>query len=504
MTVRETLDFRVALKLGSQLSKKARDEMVDDLLAQTGLTDAADTIVGNIKVRGVSGGERKRLSIAVELISSPAVIFLDEPTSGLDSTSTTKLIQTLRELADAGKTVVAVIHQPSQNVFAKFDDLLLVSEGRQMYYGEVKKVRSYMDRRGYTAIAETGTAEHIIDCISNTILDDEDEDTASARFQFLAHQAADATVDIGPVARSESMALTFSTASRHSPMAGIFRQFGLLFKRSFREIFRGKTVFILKAMQQITTAMIYGGIYSLGSDQSSIQDRFGLLSLIAIGSANLAMASSIRAFPKEKAIVSNELASKMYRTLPYLVGKALSELPVVAILNGLFGGIVYRLTGLSRAAGKFRRFITLLITHGMASEAAGLLVGAISPDSDVALAIFPAILVLNVIFDGKNISEENTPKILRWIPKIGLIRWGFEGFALNEFQDLHFTSSGARRGPPAKTGTEALDRFGLGKRPLSDVFRAQLMITGSCWALSFLGLTLTRSRFLPMQTPSET
>lgn len=129
MTVRETLTFRVNLKLGSMLSKKARNEMVNDLMDLVNLKKAADTIVGNAKVRGISGGERKRLSIAVEMISAPSLIFLDEPTSGLDSTAATALMQTLRELADAGKTIVAVIHQPSQHVFAKFDDVLLLAEG---------------------------------------------------------------------------------------------------------------------------------------------------------------------------------------------------------------------------------------------------------------------------------------------------------------------------------------------------------------------------------------
>jgi ABC-type multidrug transport system ATPase subunit len=85
--------------------------MVDGLMDQLGLTKAADTVVGDAKVRGISGGERKRLSIAVEMISSPSVIVLDEPTSGLDSTAATSLVQTLRDLADSGKTVIAVIHQ---------------------------------------------------------------------------------------------------------------------------------------------------------------------------------------------------------------------------------------------------------------------------------------------------------------------------------------------------------------------------------------------------------
>lgn len=175
----------------------------------------------------------------------------------------------------------------------------------------------------------------------------------------------------------------------------------------------------------------------------------------------------------------------------------------MAFFSFLFGSITYRLTGLSRAVGKFRNFSTLLFTHGLVSEGMGLLIGALSPNSDVALSLFPAILVLNIIFDGRNISEENTPRLLRWIPKLGLIRWGFEGLCINEFEGLQFDTSGPRRGPVAKTGIEALDRFGLGGRSLGDVFRAQLIITGSFWLLSYLGLTLTRQRFLQMEEPEE-
>ena len=193
----------------------------------------------------------------------------------------------------------------------------------------------------------------------------------------------------------------------------------------------------------------------------------------------------------------------MYRTLPYFIGKALSEVPLVGVFNSIFGAILYQFTGLSRMTGKFVRFLGLLATHGLASEATGLVVGAVSPNSDVALALFPAILVLNIIFDGKNISAESVPRLLRWIPKVSLIRWGFEGLCLNEFEGLEFDTTGKRRGPVAKTGAEALDRFGLGSNTIGDVVRAQLAITLAGWAMSFLGLTLTRQKFEVMEVPRQ-
>lgn len=503
MTVRETLNFRVELKLGRWISKSKRDDLVNDLLEQVGLTKSAETIVGGNSIRGISGGERKRLSIAVEMISSPSLVFLDEPTSGLDSTAAVALVQTLRNLADQGKTVIAVIHQPSQHIFSKFDDLLLISEGKQMYFGELKNVRTYMQQMGYPALDEIGTAEHVLDCIARQPLENETDEEANARVDKLAKAAVSQEMDLGLVKKEKGSSIVSTSNKSVRPSSGLITQFKLLFGRSLREVVRGKTAIFVKLVQQVTLGIIYGGIYNLGTNQASIQDRFGLLSLIAIGSANMAVASAIRAFPKEKAIVSSEIASHMYNALPYFIGKALSELPLVGIFNTIFGILVYRLTGLSRMPGKFSKFLGLLSTHSLASEATGLLVGAISPNSDVALAIFPAILVLNIIFDGKNISEENTPVLLRWIPKIGLIRWGFEGLCLNEFDGLTFDTTGPKRGPVAKTGAEALARFGLGNKSLGDVVRAQGAITVVCWLLSYLGLSITQQRFMVMKKPKN-
>jgi ABC-type multidrug transport system permease subunit len=230
-------------------------------------------------------------------------------------------------------------------------------------------------------------------------------------------------------------------------------------------------------------------------------DRFGLLSLIIIGATNMAMAGTIRSFPKEKSIVSVEVASSLYRTFPYFISKAISELPLIAIFNGIFSALIYPLAKLQK--GKFKTFLGLTSLHGITSEAVGLLIGSISPSSDVALALFPPIIVLNIIFDGKNISEENTPALLRWVNQVGLIRWGFTGLAVNEFEGLAFSTGGPRRGPVVKTGEEALARFGLDGRTVEDVVRAQTKIIGGCWLLSFLGLALTRQKYEVMQNPVQ-
>lgn len=501
MTVKETLDFRVELKLGSRLGKSARDDVVANLMEMLGLTKSLNTIVGNSKVRGLSGGERKRLSIACELISSPPVIILDEPTSGLDSYQAAQVVETLRKLADSGKTIIAVMHQPSQSVFAMFDDLLLVSEGQLMYYGEVSKVRNYMKDLGYPCSKDTGTAEHVLDVISRTNGGAEEQENSTKRLNQLG-EAAKASVEMisfgsGALVPGHKHHHKLKIANQtNSPGANIFRQFKLLLTRAFNETSRGKLAIIIKVVQQITLGLVYGGIYKVGDDQASIMDRFGLLSLIAIGGINMSVASTIRSFTREKSIVTGEMANGMYRTLPYFLAKAISEIPLAGVFNTLFAAIIYPMAGLQK--GKFKQFIGLTTLHALAGEAAGLFIGAIAPSSDVALSLFPAMIVLNIIFDGRNLSEENTPKLLRWLPKISLVRWGFEGLSVNEFNGLEFSAKGPRRGPIVKTGKEALARFGFADRKLGEVVNSQRNIIAGCWFLSYVGLSLTKSKFESM------
>jgi ABC-type multidrug transport system ATPase subunit len=502
LTVRETLEFRVELKVGSTLSKSERNKMVQDLMEQLNLSQSADTVVGGAKVRGISGGERKRLSIACEMISSPSIIFLDEPTSGLDSYQAQQVVETLRRLADSGKTVVAVIHQPSQHAFEMFDDLLLLSEGRQMYFGPVRNVRGYFENLGYSASREMGTAEHVLDCISKVNAGGGTAEQESLeRIERLAKKAVALNIGLPTCAPDHPKTRRFAAIAKGGPKAGILRQFKLLLKRSFREVFRGKGAIIIKIVQQVTLGIVYGGIYKLGTNQASIQDRIGLLSLIAIGATNMGIASTIRSFPKEKGIVMGEIGSKLYKTLPYFLSKAIAEIPLIGALSALFSGIVYNLTGLQKSGNKFQTFMGLISLHTIASEAAGLLIGSISPTSDVALAFLPPLIVLNIIFDGKNISEENTPRLLRWLPKVGIIRWGFEGLAINEFKGLQFDTSGPRRGPVTRTGEEALERYGMLGSSVVQVAKVQTLMIGTCWLLSYLGLSATRQKYLYMHLP---
>lgn len=138
LTVRETLTYSANLRLPTSMTIEEVNGIVEGTIIEMGLQECADRLIGNWHLRGISGGEKKRLSIALEILTRPCLLFLDEPTSGLDSASAFFVVQTLRNIAHDGRTVIASIHQPSSEVFALFDDLFLLSGGQTVYFGAAK------------------------------------------------------------------------------------------------------------------------------------------------------------------------------------------------------------------------------------------------------------------------------------------------------------------------------------------------------------------------------
>ena len=148
-TPREAIRFSAKLRLPRNTKESQLDKLTSRMLTELGLVSCADTIVGGELIKGISGGERKRTSVGVELVTKPALVFLDEPTSGLDSFSAVQLCQVLKKVANAGASVLFTIHQPSSEIFASFDHLILMNKGRVMYQGSVRGVPRYFKERGH-------------------------------------------------------------------------------------------------------------------------------------------------------------------------------------------------------------------------------------------------------------------------------------------------------------------------------------------------------------------
>ena len=244
---------------------------MNSLLSSLSLEKCADTIVGNARARGISGGEKKRLSIACQLLSSPDIIFMDEPTSGLDSFQAEKLLTTVKKLAvEHDKLVLITIHQPSQLCYDKFDDLLLLANGKLCFMGPAASAQKHLLNIGLVPKSDgMSVAEFLLDAVS---MDGEDVEGSISRIDRIAAEAQ-VTPPPNPLGLTtadhsrRSQRIQFKTATSY------VRQFRMLFRRSFKEIMRGKVALTIKVAQQVMTAVVYGGIYSLTDSQSSVFDR---------------------------------------------------------------------------------------------------------------------------------------------------------------------------------------------------------------------------------------
>lgn len=149
LTVFETLMLSAHFFLPSETSDKQKEELVLSVIAELGLKKVKDTLIGNAKVRGVSGGERKRVSIGVQLLVDPAVLFLDEPTSGLDAFQAQAVMSSMKDLAQSNRLVITVIHQPRSSIYQLFDRMLILSEGYSMYFGPAVDAVEYFAQFGF-------------------------------------------------------------------------------------------------------------------------------------------------------------------------------------------------------------------------------------------------------------------------------------------------------------------------------------------------------------------
>ncbi|CAI9752777.1 unnamed protein product [Fraxinus pennsylvanica] len=163
LTVRETLIFCSLLRLPNSLSKKEKISITESVISELGLAKCENTVVGNSFLRGISGGERKRVSIGHEMLINPSLLILDEPTSGLDSTAAFRLVVTLAALAKKGKTLVMSVHQPSSRVYQMFDSVLVLSEGRCIYFGKGDEAMSYFESIGFSQSFAMNPAEFMLD-----------------------------------------------------------------------------------------------------------------------------------------------------------------------------------------------------------------------------------------------------------------------------------------------------------------------------------------------------
>lgn len=502
LTVKETLQMAARMRLPADMPKEERDAFVDALIRRLGLVGVAETAVGNEKTRGISGGEKKRLSLGCELISTPKLIMCDEPTSGLDAFQAEKVMLSLRELAEAGHTVVCSIHQPSSAIFKMCDDIMLLASGKVVYSGIAAEAPQHFDALGYPLPQQCNPAERYLDLISVDFASDATIAASEARIAKLVAAHRQRASEVPPASAgatpAEAGAVVRVAAGK---TLGPLGQIAVLLQRAWRQVTRDKKTNVSRFMSAVMSGLLFGAIYwRIGATQTTIQDRLGLLQVCTINTAMTALIKTLNVFPREGVLVNRERARGSYNVLQYFVSKLVAEMPVSAFFPLLFSLTVYPMAGLSGGLGKILRFTGITTLESFAAASYGLAIGALFSSTESALAVGPSSFTLQVVFGGLYITEENVPGWASWIPRISLIKHAYEGLCVNEFRGKEFKT---KRPWDVKTGEQVLDRLTWSDSSVLKTCMSQGRILVFNYLLTYMILTLKKPRFAVLQRVEE-
>ncbi|KAL6046864.1 ABC2 type transporter superfamily protein [Balamuthia mandrillaris] len=460
LTVWETLRYAALLRLPPTMSNSEKLERVDSVICKLGLRHCANTWVGDPLKRGISGGERKRLCVGIELLSQPKILFLDEPTSGLDSVTALMLCKVLRDLAHSeGCTIVCTIHQPSTKIFNSFDDLMVLKEGRIVYHGAVAEVLDFYAHAGFPCPRHTNPADHVLDVITPTAFTPAAIEEANANAEALINQYEPIEVEEPKQGKLKSQ-VKFPAR----PPWGM--QFLYLFQRSMRNTLRARSEMLAQLLQTIIMAILIGGVFfQIGDNLESTTRRQPVLFFVCINQGIFGALILINSFPSERLIVLRERSSGMYSVSAYFLAKISIELLVQLIYPIIFSTIVYWMVGLQADAGKFIVFMLFMELCSLTATSLALMISTLCRTVSLAITMLPITMEVCRLFGGFFLPPAKLPSYFSWLDALSFVKYTYVGISLNELEGLEIHCDQdelSENGTCSITsGQQTIDKLGL-------------------------------------------
>ncbi|KAJ1793418.1 hypothetical protein LPJ59_004728 [Coemansia sp. RSA 2399] len=472
LTVEETIMFAAKLRLTEKnYTPLQKVERVANVMQQLRLSHIKSSRIGDTLQRGISGGERKRVSIGVGLVTDPDMIVLDEPTSGLDSNSAEMVVELVRDITRSrGIASMMTVHQPNANMLKCFDRILLLSQGHLVYFGSADEAISYFESKGFPCPMRQNPADFFIDIMSLNNRSPNDLETSRRRIEFLAQSfnnssqpprkrslsygglyekpfdpnnnglvSSTSPEGVASVSQIQLANIGWGSAEDETPpgRTNWFFELVTLAHRDFITTVRNSTFLSAVILNVVSVLLLIGLIFfKIGNEVESIQNRVGLFFSLTLNSTFGVMGHYMYMYFKAKNIMLSERGSGSYRMSTFYVSKLLVYLPMAVLSSWVYFVGIYFMAGLQAAAIKFVTSLAifsvlLVVTLGMV-----LFIGSFVGTYDLASVVGGLIITTWVIFGGHIANAGDLLPVIKWMQYISPAFYAYEGMVRVEFAGL--------------------------------------------------------------------
>lgn len=474
-TVRQYLGFYFDLNYGFSVPNEEKYAIVEGIAESCGLTSALDTIVGDIFFKGLSGGQKRRLSIALEIVSKPDILIVDEPTSGLDSFSAFKVMELLRSLTKSGITIICTIHQPSSEIWNLLDKIMVLVKGHTCYLGSCLGAKDFFEHLEKPVPENFNVSDHILINVNNDFDPDiKPEEIASSYLSWFKgygkeesnRKLIDEKLENNYFKKSEFKKVSNEEKKEEAKIedkenpneekklnkvnvrdklnnihseANCMEKFISILIRSFINIIKNPGVMIVRLVMYTMLCFMIGVLYVNLGDKVDHTDVISRISLLFFCDAFLVF-MSIAVLPfyiMDREIVQKEVNNILYHPFHYLTSQFIVSVigvAVIAIISTLFVVLIADLNG-------FGMFFVILFLSLAAAESLCRFVSLLVPHYIIGMALVAGVYGMFMLTQGFLIVKKDIPGYLIWLYYIGFHTYSFEGFMFNEFNPIKTLNS---------------------------------------------------------------
>lgn len=462
LTVRETLRFAARLRLPSCMTKAEKIQRADSILLKLGLKDCADTLIGGEFVKGISGGERRRVTIAIQILTDPRILLLDEPTSGLDAFTASSIMEVLRGLAEEGRTIVLTIHQSRSNLFKIFGSVLLLARGGDVVYsGLASRMLHHFESLGYPCPDDTNPADFALDLVTVDLQQTAREAVTAEKVNFLVSgwKACQPSISSNDVEISAPPALASLARQKSSFLLAL----PILIHRGILNLRRQPELLAGRVSQLLGLGIVVTAFFApLHNDYYSVQSRMGyvqqLSSIFFVG-----MLNSIAMYPPERAIFYHEDDDNIYPLEAFLAYYSALEIPNQLLASLLFSLLTVLAVGLPQTGALFFLMAYNAFCVVSCGESFGIIFLTLFSHTGLAVSVMSVVLSISVHLGG--VISLSLPGFLHAVNYVSPVKWQVGGMAAYSMRGVEFSCTDLQRLQdgrcPVESGEQVLELYNL-------------------------------------------